>query len=529
MKKFTLLLNGKDLDTGTYDYFPYTDKKIGDFEKTFRILTQLKMGKLSEDSVEANEFIYAKYCIGKDDTNKSAIESAYKAYKKFRKFPLSSRKKIFLDMYKLLLEKKEEFIKILITEGHPRKLAEWEFEGMQIGSSPETIDYYCKQIQKEIGRHDNEILYLTRRPDGVICASPPGNASASNSYNAILAFLVGNALVIKPPLRDPVSTIFLWKEVVNEALVSNNAPPGTLNIILGNSKTIMDEWLDSQYVNDIIFFGDSKKGLEIGAKIFQSGKKPILELSGNDLFLVWKDADIEKSTDSLLDSFLGSKQICMVPKVALIHQSIYEKFSHRFLEKVKGLKISLPSDPDTILSPVVKIKEFFDFLNDSLENGAKLIYGGERVNHFDLEDKRGVFIRPAILEINDCDKALEMRCVKEEIFFPLLPLIRVSGQDEDIFEKIENTVNAHGYGLRVSLWISSAKYLRKFAKQLDNCGLLRINSRHVGFSFYLSTHGGTKKSGGPFGEMNYFWQKTSHLQGVCRTRIKTVSNKTGRN
>jgi hypothetical protein len=58
--------------------------------------------------------------------------------------------------------------------------------------------------------------------------------------------------------------------------------------------------------------------------------------------------------------------------------------------------------------------------------------------------------------------------------------------------------------------------MRKFAKQLDNCGILRINLRHVGFSYYISTHGGTKRSGGPYGEMNYFWQRTSHLQGVCR-------------
>jgi len=112
-----------------------------------------------------------------------------------------------------------------------------------------------------------------------------------------------------------------------------------------------------------------------------------------------------------------------------------------------------------------------------------------------------------------------MKCLKEEIFFPLLPLIKISGNNEVVFERMINLVNTHGYGLRVSLWISSAKYLRKFAKQLDNCGIFRINSHHVGFSYYLSTHGGVKKSGGPFGEMNYFWQKTSHLQGVSRTRI----------
>src|SRR3990167_10186871 len=116
----------------------------------------------------------------------------------------------------------------------------------------------------------------------------------------------------------------------------------------------MNEWLAHPYVNDIIFFGDSKKGIELGVKIFQSGKKPVLELSGNDLFFVWKDADINKASDSLLDCFLGSTQICMVPKIALIHQDIYEKFTNKFLDKVKRLKISLPSDPETLLSPVAK-------------------------------------------------------------------------------------------------------------------------------------------------------------------------------
>ena len=391
---------------------------------------------------------------------------------------------------------------------------------MRIGSSPQTINFYCKQIQKEIGRYEDEILYWARRPDGVVCVAPPGNASASNSYNAILVFLVGNTLVIKPPLREPISTIFLWKEVVNKALIKNNVPNGTLNIILGNSQTIINEWLDSPYVNDIVYFGNSKKGLEIGAKIFQSGKKPILELSGNDLFLVWKDVDINKATDSLLDCFLGSTQICMVPKIAIIHQDIYEVFTEEFLEKVKKLKISLPSDPATILSPVVKIPEYIEFLNDALEKGAKVIYGGQRVNSNNEEDKNGLFIRPTLLQIDECEKTLDMKCLNEEIFFPLLPMIKVNGSDEKIFSKMIKLAGDHQYGLRMSIWIKSSKYLRKFVKFLDNCGILRINIRHVGFSFYLSTHGGTRRSGGPFGEMNYFWHKTSHLQGVCRSVYK---------
>ncbi len=520
MKKLTLLVNGKDLDTGVYEYYPYTDKKITDFETTFRIITRLKTGKLLENSEDVDKYIYAKYCVNTENTNKEAIDAASRAFREFKNFPLSARKKIFLDMYKILIERKDEFIDMLVIEGHPRKLAEWEFEGMRIGSSPETIKFYSGLIQKQIGRHGNEVLYWARRPDGVICVSPPRNASASNSYNAILSLLVGNALIIKPPLKESVATIFLWKEVVNKALIKNNVPPGTLNVILGNSQTIMDEWLASPNINDIIYFSDSKKGLEIGVKIFSAGKKPILELSGNDIVLLWNDADIEKASDSLMDCFLGSTQICMVPKIAMVHQRLCDKLVLQLTEKIKKLKISLPSDPETLLSPVGRMADFYAFRDDAINKGAKLILGGERVNHLDQEDKNGVFIRPALLLIDSYEKALEMRFLKEEIFFPLLPVIKVSGTDDEIFDKMNSITSSHNYGLRMSLWISSAKYLRKFAKLLDNSGLLRINSRHVGFSYYLSTHGGTRQSGGPFGEMNYFWQRTSHLQGISRTTLK---------
>ena len=407
MKKFTLLVNGQDLDTGVYEYLPYVDKLITDFRGTRKIIRDLKENRISEK--EAESHIYAKYCIGNEDTNRLAIESAYKASKEFQKFPFAIRKKIYSDLYELLLKNKMEFIDLLMIEGHPRKLAEWEFEGMRTGGCPETMNFYFKQIQKEIGKHAQEKLYWARKPDGVICVSSPGNASASNSYNAALYFLVGNTVIIKPPLRDPVSTIFLWKEIVNEALKRNKVPPGTVNIILGNSQVIMDEWLKSPFVNDVTYFGDSQKGLEIGEKAFQVRKKTILELSGNDMLLVWKDGDIEKATDSLLDCFLGSTQICMVPKVGVIHETIYSSFTKLFLEKVKKLKIGLPSDPEVVLSPVARIRDFSEFLNDSLEKGAKLIYGGERVNYLNEEDKNGIFIRPALLQINNYEDALSMR------------------------------------------------------------------------------------------------------------------------
>lgn len=110
MKKFTLLVNGKDLDTGIYEYYPYADKRISDFQTTFRTMTQLKTGKLTEDSEEVNKFIFAKYCVGKEDTNLKAIESAYKASLRFRYFPVSARRKILYDIHKYLIQKKRNLL-----------------------------------------------------------------------------------------------------------------------------------------------------------------------------------------------------------------------------------------------------------------------------------------------------------------------------------------------------------------------------------------------------------------------------------
>ena len=526
MEKFTLLVDGQDLDTGIYEYFPYTDKTLTDFKTTFRILTQLKIGKLQEESEEANKYIFAKYCVGKEDTNLKAIESAYKASLHFRYFPVSARRKILYDIHKYLVQKKEELIKLLAVEGHPRKLAEWEFSGMEKAYRKESLDLFKDELWTEVGRYDKETLYWARKPDGVICMSPPRNASCSNSLIAGFVFLGGNTLIIKPPLKMPIATIFLWKEVINRALKENNAPDGTLNIVLGNSKRITEEWLSSPYVNDIIYFGDSETGLEIGKRAFEAGKKPILELSGNDMLFVWKECDLEGALESSLDAFLGSTQICMVPKKIVIHEDIYDKFVNKFLAKVSSLKIGLPSDDNTCLSPVITIDKFFDFLNDALNKGAKLLCGGERIDHTGKIDQKGFYIQPTVVGIENVKIALDMKCVKEENFFPLVPLIKVSSEktgklkDEEIFNKMIELGNLNEYGLRASVWVNSYIYIRKFIKYLDNSGILRVNSRHVDFSYYLSTHGGIRKSGGPFGEMNYVWQKTTHLQGISLTRNK---------
>ncbi len=528
LKKFYPYVGDEDIDTGKYEYFPYIDKALTDQKRVREIYSQMKRGEYSSDS---ELFFYAQYAIADSNLNIRAVQSAQKAFQSFKRFSIERRRKILDDIRDGLISEKESIINLMIMEGHPRKLAEWEYSGMLIAHLPESLDYYQSELIKTIGKYDTETLISIRRPEGVICVCPPKNASCSNSLTASFALLAGNTLVIKPPLNAPISTMYLWRNIVGKALKKNGAPMGTINIVVGNSKKFMEDWLSSEHVKGVIMFNDSVKGLEIGKKIFESGKKPILELSGNDYMLIWKDASLNEAADALIDSFMGSTQICMVPKKAFIHNDIYERFIEIFLNKVKCIKVGLPSDPETILSPVVKISDYFTHLEDAIKNGAKLLTGGYRMDHTGASSERGAYISPSVIEI-PLERANMMKCIKEENFFPLLPVIRVTGggiseseHDDNIFKNMISALEANQYGLRISVWVKDNRYLKRFIEECDQSGLLRINSRHIQFSKCLSTHGGIGRTGGPFGEMNYIWQKTSHLQGISITDTASKKDK----
>ncbi|MFA7255342.1 MAG: aldehyde dehydrogenase family protein [Candidatus Omnitrophota bacterium] len=522
---FPLLIDGQFVDTGKYKFLAHVDSSLKDPLGTLRALKEFS--SIEAKAISPNDaisgIVIAKYCICSEEHIEAAIQAASRAQKTFLDFSFARRVKILNGIYELLMSEKEELINLMVAEGHPEELSVWEFSGMEMAYRPESINFYKEQLRGSYGQIETETMGWVRKPDGVVVVSPPGNAPCSNSLTAGFALLGGNSLVIKPPLRMPISTMYLWHEVIWRVLKMFDAPAGTVNTVVGNSKVIMDKWMESPLVNDVFFFGDSAMGIEIGSRAYAAGKKPILELSGNDFLGVWKDADLKQAADSMADCFIGSTQICMVPKKAIIHEDVYPEFEKEFLERAGKIKAGLPSEKGVCLTPVVRADDFFVFLEDAKEKGAEVLCGGNRINHRNEIDPKGMFLQPTVLRIEDWQKALQMKCVQEENFFPLIPLIKISGtsgsgKDEQIFDRMVHIVNSNKYGLRASVWVKSDPYIAKFIKKLDRCGLLRINSRHAGFSPYLTTHGGSGLSGGPFGEANYVWQKTTHLQSVSVVR-----------
>jgi acyl-CoA reductase-like NAD-dependent aldehyde dehydrogenase len=508
-----LHIGGIDTEGGGWTYVPSAAALIDDPRHAFGVKRALEMGH--EVDPRDMVLIAGRCARGDDADNQRAMEAAAAAARDFGRWPLAERRAIGQSLHERIQEVFDEFVEVLIAEGHPRRLAVWEADGIVQASSPASLDWAFAQAAQEFRQGPARML-LTRKPDGVVCINPPQNAAAANGALGLMALLAGNTLVVKAPRTSPLGVMYLFREVVLPVLTAHDAPAGTVNLVSGYSKGILDAWVASPLVNDVMFFGDSQAGIKFGQSCVMAGKKPILELSGNDAFVVWRDADLDAASSALLESFYGSSQICMVPKQAVLHPEIAEQFTELFLDKVRGLKPRYPSEPDAVLSPVLKMDRFFDFLGEARQAGCEVLCGGRRVDVRGAQAIDGAFLEPTVVRMAGLVGARALRCVSEETFFPLLPLIVADDCPEDeLAEILLHWMNQNPYGLRNSVWATDPDVIETFVIGLTNGGLLKINDSHIGFTPYLATHGGTGLTGGPFGELNYPFFRSSHMQGIC--------------
>lgn len=511
MRSYPLYIDGEDVEGSRWTYTVRASAFLRDTEEAFKLKRALELGR----PVELTDDVVGRCAVGGAQDNDRALAAARRASVALRSFPLETRVRILDEFNRTLSERAGELIEILIAEGHPRRLAQWEVSGMLRGTDEATISWYAAQLH-QVFESEGRKLELVRKPDGVVCVNPPQNAAGSNSGLGVLAVLAGNALVVKAPRSSPLSVMFVYREIFAPILERHGAPAGTLNLISGAGGGILRTWTESPLVDDILFFGDSPAGLKLGQDCVQNGKKAILELAGNDGFVVWHDADLEAAARALEECFYGSSQICMVPKYAVVHPQVAERFLGLFLERVKLLRPGYPEDPEILLSPVLKVDRFFDFLAEARGAGAQVLCGGERVDVEGAPSTTGAFLEPTVVRVDGLEKARGLSCVREETFFPLLPIVvpEQQGSDERMLADMIDFLNANDYGLRNSVWTADGQTAGRFAAAVMNGGLLKINDSHIGFVSYLSTHGGTGKTGGPYGELNYVGLRTTHIQGI---------------
>jgi len=502
-------VGGRDVDSARHLY-PVSARAV--LDDVFATLTRRRRLEQGEDLPLTD--VLGRCAIADERTVAAATAAAATAAPEWAATPLATRLALGGLIRERLHARADELVELLVAEGSPRTVARWQLTGLRTLFSPETLDHCATQLHQEF-RHGDRTLTLRRVADGVVCVNPPQNAPAASALFGATALLAGNTVVVRAPRSAPLGVMFALRELVAPALAELGAPPGTLNFFCARPGPVLRSWLASDQVADIFYTGDVERGLELERECVAAGKKPILELAGNDCVVVWRDADLDLAVAALTESFHGSGQICMAPNQVVVHPDIAAPLLERLAEASAAVRPGYPDDDDVLLTPVLRPERFFRHLRDALAGGARLVCGGRRLEVDGEPSDTGPFLEPTVLAVDGLAGCRGLSVVATETFFPLLPVV-VAEPGPDLLDRVIAHVNANRYGLRNSLWAKDDAVIDRFVARTGNGGLLKINESHLGWVPYLPTHGGTGLTGGVFGEANYPMLRTSHLQGISR-------------
>ena len=323
--------------------------------------------------------------------------------------------------------------------------------------------------------------YTKYEPFGVV-----GMITAWNSPLLLLswklapALAAGNTAVIKPSEFTSASTLEFMK-LVSEA----GFPDGVVNCITGMGVDVGQPLVEHKHVSKIAFTGSDVSG----QKIYESAAKKImpvsLELGGKSPNIVFDDADFEAAIMGVISGiFAATGQTCIAGSRLLVQEKIYAKFVKRLVEVASEAKIGDPMSLDTHVGPVTTQPQFdkiMSYIDIAKSEGAKCILGGNAYSSKNIKGNR--FVEPTIFT----DVKNDMRIAQEEVFGPVLSIIKFKNEEEAI--KIGNDVI---FGLAAGVWTNDIGRALRMSDSL-RAGTVWVNTyRAVSF---MSPFGGYKRSG----------------------------------
>ncbi|MFQ3543415.1 aldehyde dehydrogenase family protein [Halobacillus rhizosphaerae] len=420
---------------------------------------------------------YAKVSKASEQEVTQAVDAAERAFKE-NPMPPYKRYQILKRVSELLQENKEELAKIITAEaGKPLKQARTE-----IDRATQTFEISAEEAKRIHGEgvpvesapgSENRMAFTIKVPVGVVGAISPFNFPVNLVAHKIApAIAAGNAVVLKPASKTPISSIKL-AELFEEA----GLPKGFLNVVVGSGSTVGNQMMEDSRINMYTFTGSAKVGMKL--KQNTGMNKLILELGNNSPVIVDKEADVEAAAQNVAaKSYAFAGQVCISVQRLYVHEDIREEFQKKFIEAIQSLNIGDPNDPDTDVGPMISVEEAEraeQWIEEAKQGGAKVIHGGER---------EGALLQPAVLT----NVTNDMKVVCEEIFAPVVSMIPFTNIKDCIEE-----VNKSQYGLQGGIFTQNIDTAFYAAKHVQVGGLMINDSSQ--YRVDLMPYGGVKGSG----------------------------------
>jgi acyl-CoA reductase-like NAD-dependent aldehyde dehydrogenase len=321
-----------------------------------------------------------------------------------------------------------------------------------------------------------------RRPIGVVGLITPFNfPMAIPTWKLFPALLCGNSVILKPS-EDVPHTVHLLVEILLEA----GLPPEAIQLVHGRGEVAGKALVEHSGVPVISFTGSTATGALLGETCGRMHKRLSLEMGGKNAMIVMDDADLDLALEGVLWGAFGTTgQRCTATSRLLLQRRIHDRFLRRLAEAAERLELGDGRRPGIEVGPLIheaareKVEQYVTL---GREEGLELVTGGKRPRSPRLQ--RGWFYRPTIFAAARPGS----RLAQEEIFGPVLTVLRFSGFDEAV--RINNGVK---YGLSSSLYTRDTNLAFRALQELDN-GITYVNAPTIGAEAHLP-FGGVKQTG----------------------------------
>ncbi|MBT2831338.1 NAD-dependent succinate-semialdehyde dehydrogenase [Staphylococcus coagulans] len=380
------------------------------------------MSNLEVKNPSTDEVI-ATYPYTDEQTIHSKIERAHQAFLSWRDVDAHERSRLLWSWSALIKDNREALARLITLEGgkpYVEALGEVDY-------AVSYVDWYAEEAKRTYGRTvpantpDKKII-IDKFPVGVVAAITPWNFPAAMITRKMApALAAGCTIVCKPATETPMTTIRLV-ELAHEAGI----PEDAISYVLASGKTAGEIFTTHPDVQKVTFTGSTPVGKKLIEQSASTVKNVTMELGGLAPLIVHKDADIDQAVaQTIATKFRNAGQTCICANRIYVHHAIADEYERQLIEQVHALKVGDGMAEDVKVGPLINekaVEKVIDHLQDAEQHGGQLSRSWDEVK------LGGNFINPVVVtQVNQ-----EMKCMHEETFGPVAPVMRYEDLDEAI-------------------------------------------------------------------------------------------------
>jgi len=436
----------------------------------------------SRNPADIRELVASVAYSGREDVDK-AVGAARDAFRAWKLMPAPKRGELLFRAAEILARRKAELGRLVAREMGkvlPEALGDvQEAIDMAYFMAGEGRRLYGETVPSELPDKDCKSI---REPHGAVALVTPWNfPTAIPAWKLFPALICGNTAVLKPSSFTPACAAALV-ETLGEAGV----PPGVVNLVNGPGEEVGEYLVTHPGIDAVSFTGSCAAGERLESLLGKLHRPLAAEMGGKNAIIIMDDADLSLALEGVLWGGFGtSGQRCTAASRVFIHESVYARFRDMLRDAAARLRLGPGISSDSDVGPVVneqQMNRVLEYIRVGEQEGAVLVTGGRRATEGALA--HGYFIEPTVF----ADVEPRMRIAREEIFGPVVALLRCSGLDEAIA-----MVNDVPFGLSSAIYSSDVNKTARAERDLQT-GLVYINASTIGAEIQLP-FGGWKHSG----------------------------------